>query len=166
MKPKFELTPAGPVGSDCTAPYNVRLNREYTVAEFIEDALSSWDLGTWGNIRVIYDRAMSDRGPACNYRNGCLLSTIPAEWLAMKVISGVAVGGWSCMDYVIKVDNPYTRGMAYDKTVHEGWADRLILEPCDWTEGEWKTICKIFGMEKAERIVVSDYILETFGVKK
>lgn len=39
----------------------------------------------------------------------------------------------------------------------------LILEPDDWSIQEWKTIEKIFGMEEAERIVVSDYMLETYG---
>lgn len=42
----------------------------------------------------------------------------------------------------------------------------LIFEPEDWTEEEWATILKIFGMEEAERIMVSYFILETFGIKK
>ena len=42
----------------------------------------------------------------------------------------------------------------------------LILEPEDWTEAEWATLLKLFGMEEAERIVVKDYILETYGIKK
>lgn len=40
----------------------------------------------------------------------------------------------------------------------------LILEPDDWSVEEWKTIEKLFGMEEAERIVVSDYTLETYGL--
>lgn len=42
----------------------------------------------------------------------------------------------------------------------------LILEPEDWSEDEWATILKLFGMEKADRIVLNGYTLETFGVKK
>ena len=42
----------------------------------------------------------------------------------------------------------------------------LILEPEDWTESEWATILKLFGMESAERIKVSDYVLESYGIKK
>lgn len=42
----------------------------------------------------------------------------------------------------------------------------LILEPEDWSEAEWTTILKLFGMEEAERIKVSDYVLETYGIKK
>ena len=39
----------------------------------------------------------------------------------------------------------------------------LVLEPVDWTEDEWKTILKLFGMIEAERIVVRDYTLEAYG---
>lgn len=39
----------------------------------------------------------------------------------------------------------------------------LVLEPEDWSEDEWKTILKLFGMVEAERIVVRDYILEAYG---
>lgn len=44
--------------------------------------------------------------------------------------------------------------------------EQLILEPEDWTEAEWGTICKVFGMERAERIVVSNYVFEAYGAKK
>lgn len=39
----------------------------------------------------------------------------------------------------------------------------LVLEPEDWTEGEWKIILKLFGMIEAERIVLRDYTLEAYG---
>lgn len=39
----------------------------------------------------------------------------------------------------------------------------IVLEPCDWTEDEWKTILKLFGMTEAERITVKDYTLEAYG---
>ncbi len=44
--------------------------------------------------------------------------------------------------------------------------EMLILEPIDWSREEWAMIEKIFGMEKAERIVISDYKFEAFGKKK
>lgn len=44
--------------------------------------------------------------------------------------------------------------------------DQLILEPEDYTEDEWKTILKVFGMEEAERIVISNYRFEAWGRKK
>lgn len=39
----------------------------------------------------------------------------------------------------------------------------LVLEPEDWTESEWKTILKLFGLIEAERIVLRDYTLEAYG---
>lgn len=50
--------------------------------------------------------------------------------------------------------------MKYEKSVIE---EPLILEPEDWTESEWKTICLIFCMKTSDRIVVSDFTLETYG---
>lgn len=45
---------------------------------------------------------------------------------------------------------------------YESW-EQLILEPEDYTENEWKTILKVFGMKKAERIVISNYRFEAWG---
>lgn len=42
----------------------------------------------------------------------------------------------------------------------------LILEPDDWDTAEWEVIKKLFGMVIAERIVISDYTLETYGIQK
>lgn len=39
----------------------------------------------------------------------------------------------------------------------------LILEPEDYPGDEWSTILKVFGMEEAERIVISDYKFEAYG---
>ena len=44
--------------------------------------------------------------------------------------------------------------------------EQLVLEPEDWTEDEWKTILKLFGLENAERIMISDYTLKAYGMKK
>ena len=41
--------------------------------------------------------------------------------------------------------------------------EQLILEPEDYPGDEWTTILKIFGMEEAERIVISDYKFEAYG---
>lgn len=50
--------------------------------------------------------------------------------------------------------------MRYEKqTMNEP----LILEPEDWNDSEWQTICRLFGMKAADRIVVSNFTLETYG---
>ena len=52
--------------------------------------------------------------------------------------------------------------MKYEKQIlHEP----LILEPEDWSNSEWQTICRLFGMKAADRIVVSNCVLETYGEK-
>lgn len=53
--------------------------------------------------------------------------------------------------------------MKYEKQIlHEP----LILEPEDWSNSEWQTICRLFGMKAADRIVVSNCVLETYGEKQ
>ena len=47
-----------------------------------------------------------------------------------------------------------------------GSDDMLILEPEDWTEDEWETILKLFGMEEAEKIEISNYKIRALGIKK
>lgn len=44
--------------------------------------------------------------------------------------------------------------------------DELILEKEDWHELIWKAFLDIFGLSEAERIVVSEYKLETWGKKE
>ena len=56
--------------------------------------------------------------------------------------------------------------MEYNVDRYEGPINSLILEPEDWTEAEWATICKIFGIAEAQSIVISDFTLATYGVKK
>ena len=54
--------------------------------------------------------------------------------------------------------------MASAKHIKVAINEPLILEPEDHTEEEWATIIKIFGMKQADRIVLSSYTLEAFGV--
>ena len=50
--------------------------------------------------------------------------------------------------------------MQYEKQILD---EPLILEPEDWNESEWQTICHLFGMKAADRIVVSNCLLEAYG---
>lgn len=49
------------------------------------------------------------------------------------------------------------------KYICEQIEEMLILEPEDYPGDEWATILKIFGMEEAERIVISNYKFEAYG---
>lgn len=44
--------------------------------------------------------------------------------------------------------------------------DQLVLEPEDWTIAEWTTILKVFGLKRAQRIVISNYHFQAYGEKK
>jgi hypothetical protein len=44
--------------------------------------------------------------------------------------------------------------------------DQLILEPEDWTEEQYAAFLKIFGLDEAERIVITDYKIEAYATPK
>lgn len=50
--------------------------------------------------------------------------------------------------------------MQYEKYILD---EPLILKPEDWTESEWQTICRMFCMKAADRIVVSSCLIEAYG---
>jgi hypothetical protein len=56
--------------------------------------------------------------------------------------------------------------MSTEKYLKVSINEPLILEPEDHTEEEWATILKIFGMKEADRIVLSDYTMEAYGVSE
>ena len=97
----FKLTAAGPVGSDCTGPYNVSLNDTYSVGDFINDILRQQE---WGYIGI-YDSKSVFGDPYCEYRGDRLLSNMPAEYLKRKIKRAKASGGWSRMDYLIWLED-------------------------------------------------------------
>lgn len=90
----------GPVGTDCTAPYSVKLGREHTVKEFVDLVLSETD--EWGHIGV--ERPGHIFGePNCDYKHGQLLNGLPEEILDKKITSVRANGGYSRMDYLLTI---------------------------------------------------------------
>lgn len=98
----FKLIQTGREGGDCTAPYDVELDKEYTVREFITEVLINRP-NEWGDIYYcegVKIRLVDD--PHCEYRYGILLTTLPEEILDKKVIYVTAHGGWSSMDYFIR----------------------------------------------------------------
>lgn len=97
----FKLTQLSPEGSDCTAPYSVELDREYTVAEFVEAVLSR--TREWGHVNITNgDDYFGDK--ICEYSHGDLKGEVPEAFKDLKVISARAHGGWSAMDYYLIVE--------------------------------------------------------------
>lgn len=81
---------AGPF-SDCTSVFEVILDREYTVRDFINAVLSN---GEHGCIEI------KGSSLVCEYHGSAIKSgAFPDDVLQEKVLSAKAYGGWSLMDY-------------------------------------------------------------------
>lgn len=83
------------MGGDCTAPYDVELDRPYTVREFINEILAA-SPHEWGEIRVVGCFSIK-------YRYGKIEDIIPARYADLSVSEVKASGGYSAMNYRIKL---------------------------------------------------------------
>lgn len=70
----FRLHQIRPEGSDCTAPYDVELNGEYSVEQFIKDVLLV--KREWGYIGIRDGKSIFG-SPNCEYNHGTLISQLP-----------------------------------------------------------------------------------------
>ena len=77
-----------PTGSDCTASYDVILDKPYTVGDFINAVLTTRS-NEWGSFHLTYYTRM-------DYRDG--------KPMSMRIKEVKASGGWSAMDYYIKLE--------------------------------------------------------------
>lgn len=84
------------MGSDCTAPYDVELDRPYTVAEFINEVLTSRK-NEWGEIEI--------KGAfSLKYRYGKTEQEIPEQYANLPVKKAHAAGGYSAMNYRLEIE--------------------------------------------------------------
>lgn len=94
----------GPFG-DCCCNYNALLNHEYTVREFVEEVLKEKP-DEWGSFVVTTDLKHIYNGSRgrCEYNKGNITKGFErAEIAEMKIKEVKANGGWSLMQYFIKV---------------------------------------------------------------
>ena len=80
-------------GNDETALYAIS-DHKATIGEFVEEVLEQKP-GEWGYIEV--------NGFKCEYRYGKLLSELPEMILGWHISEVKGYGGWSGMDYIIRV---------------------------------------------------------------
>ncbi len=80
----------GPTGSDATAPYDVILDRPYTVKDLVCEILTKHE---WGEIRL--------PGYTFKYR-GSSCDAMPPDLLQMQIREVKASGGYGDMNYYIK----------------------------------------------------------------
>lgn len=99
----FTLIQTTPTGSDCTTGYMVKLDKIYTLKEFIDAVLSNQN--EWGRIIIATgDAKYSVDYPQIGYKKGKLTnipSNITKNIIQHKVLSAIAHGGYSNMDYTI-----------------------------------------------------------------
>lgn len=94
MELKISFKQLRPAGGDCCAPYKVLLNRECTLRELVDCILKNER--EWGSVRI------GDR--KAEYRYGRILSNEFSESELESTIATVrAGGGWSFMDYVVRL---------------------------------------------------------------
>lgn len=90
---------------DCTAPYDVILDKSYTVAEFIREVLTTRS-NEWGQFNIRRKgSSWLDRMAVVEYRYGKLENRdrenteIPEIMVSLPIEEVEARGGWSAMDY-------------------------------------------------------------------
>ena len=98
----FKMESCSSVGGDCTCSYNVSLDKEYTVNEFIETVLKE-KKNEWGYINIFFSDYY-DRYKICEYKYGEIISIANEEYLNKKVIGVTASGGYSRMDYELLIN--------------------------------------------------------------
>lgn len=97
-------------GGDCTAPYDVMLDKPYTVGEFIKEVLTTHS-NEWGEFFVRRKgRGYFDRMARAKYRYGEMKNCngekteIPEEFASLFIKEVKASGGWSAMDYDLIIE--------------------------------------------------------------
>lgn len=99
----FRLVRTGEIRGDCTAPYDVIFDKEYTVFEFIQAVK---DTGKeWGYIGIKNKEEPFFGKPKCEYNRGVVFnSEFTTDVLSNVVVSARADGGWSRMDYLLVIE--------------------------------------------------------------
>lgn len=82
-------------GSDCTAPYDIETDCK-TVGEFVDEVLRK-HTNEWGDFKI------EGRYGYYDYKNGKLIDEIPQEERDLQIKEVKAAGGYSNMNYKIKV---------------------------------------------------------------
>lgn len=88
------------VHQDCTASYNVELNKKCTVKELIENILKR---NEWGDIKLKDTSNKFNKFYKIEYKNNNINGTFNDDLLNKNVITVKAIGGYSYMDYLITI---------------------------------------------------------------
>lgn len=109
---RLTFNQTAPAGGDATAPYSVSLNRECTLGEFIDCVLKREE---WGYIGIKSRKDIFFGSPKCEYKYDKIVSTeFTDAYLARKVKTVFASGGWTRMDYILTL-KPLRRSKLKDE---------------------------------------------------
>lgn len=98
MELKISFKQLRPAGGDCCAPYDVLLNRECTLREFVDCVLKNDR--EWGFVRL----GSCFEGNELEYRSGKILrSEFTDAELESTIETVISNGGWTRMDYVVRL---------------------------------------------------------------
>lgn len=139
----FTLTQVGQTRGDCTAPYKVNLDREYTIEEFVNAVIKN---RTDERGSVMIGSRFSDA--ICEYHDGRITKPIPESLKTIKILSATADGGWTLIDYclTLKTDEDVSSESKNDVSCkYYAWRKdneaRYIADPTLLENGAFKDTC-------------------------
>ena len=97
----IDIHATGPMIGDATYPYDVIMDRPYTVSEFVDEVSSAKH--NWGEIR--YTTSNSDRlgKSLCDYRHGKVIGEIDDKIAHWHVKKAWGNGGWSYYGFTLLI---------------------------------------------------------------
>ena len=104
----FRLIQTSDTRGDCTASYDVQLDKEYTVKEFLETVLTQ-KADEWGAFYLmVRSKKLFWQNPSCEYKNGNRIGSAWASILtrygSRRIVRACSDGRWTRMDYYIWLD--------------------------------------------------------------
>lgn len=104
----FRLIQTSDTRGDCTASYDVQLDKEYTVKEFLETVLTQ-KANEWGAFYLmVRSKKLFWQNPSCEYKNGNRIglawASILTRYGSRRIVRACSDGGWTRMDYYIWLD--------------------------------------------------------------
>lgn len=99
----FKVVQMGKEHSDGTVPFLVKLDKVYTVREFIDRVLDRRP-NEWGHIGIKDDCNSFFGEPHCEYRLGKLETNLPEEFLDRVIHAASGDGGYSLMNYLLELE--------------------------------------------------------------
>lgn len=97
----FKRKQSGPTGGDCTAIYSIELCQKYTLEGFIKEVLQEYP-DEWGFFELREEHHVRPF-KVIEYKHGKLVGEIPAEIANVPISCTKSDGGWSNMDYTIRI---------------------------------------------------------------